>query len=698
MPVLRTAVVLVLAAAMLAFPISPASAARSVRRDVDPVAAVRDRLSPDARTALIRDGAVERRDSVTDVLTSVRDHRDLDAWLSAAAAVVGKQGQTEVAVEAVDEHESGTISSSVPAGDLDGDGAEDLVVLSEDLATESVSVQARRGVDGAVLWEQASGQNGLLAWPLGSDVDGDGVDDLSLDGLTIHTEEVVEECEEFDDEEYCWPVEYRATFTWTIGVASGADGSALWTRDFAGDIDEALTYESTDHTVYYESTDRYELTSTNLYVIPMTAGDLDGNGEDLVVDAVDLDVVEEWASTEAFPLWVDEGSLQIRAATRADVADAATGAVRQTLTDAAPERISFLSPVDDMVGGSGPDLLWDRIIAPDQTYQCVTADVFVDYVGACPDELEGGWALGVELLDGATLAPAWSSTIAGGEFVFGLGGDLSGDGTGDLMVLGFAEDGYTTSVLSGKDGAALWTQTSPDDWFYPTVLAPLDAVAGVDLVTVAFLFEDEGGGIVVDRRSGATGAVISSTTREMPPLPDDADMGAILMYAEGAPDGDGDSIGDLITGFVQVAYTYDDETGPSDEPVVTQSRGFTESGVSGELHRTLSDDENVVWFEGVGDLDGDALVDVLVERYGYDEQADTESGSWAASALFPGADFWTRDAASTFLYLSEAGDQDGVPGQEMLLEQYQRDGAHWSTSTSSVSGISGQNRWTLTAG
>ena len=647
-----------------------------------------------ARTWVARDGGAQRRDGVTGVLTGVRGYGDRQMWLETAAAAVQEvtgQPSAYAAEGPEDAEPRGRIVEGDAAGDLDGDGGDDVIALSYDVGSDAVTVQALRGADAGVLWQREIGEDGALVWPLGSDANGDGIDDVSVEGLTVHEEHVVEECEDFDGEQWCWPIEYRATFTWTVGVASGVDGRELWTRTFDGTVDEKTSESYGAPTpVTDEHGYRYELQSTNLYAFALSAGDLDGDGNaDMVTDAIDLNVTETHDSTDAGAAWTDDASLQVRAATRAAVVNAADGGVRHTLADSAQGRISFLVPTDDIVAGPGPDLLWDTTVAPDQNVQCVTVDAQVDWVSACPDEYDGGFAVTVQLLDGATLEPDWTASVPDAWFITPVESDLNGDGRRELMAFSETADGYLTTVLSGADGATVWSQ-SADDWLFPMAFGQLDGAAGADLVTVmvAFGFDDESK-IIVERRSGLTGAVLSATERSIPAPPDDANFVGEFVYAAGDADGDGDGIGDITTGFVQEAYRFDDETG-EEELLALRSGGIAESGATGAVRRTLSLD-GVATLLPTGDITGDNLTDLLEERYDPDR-----SSTWTASPFGPDAPLWTATSTSPYAFLFPAGDQDGIPGDELLRQTYDGDDTQMWSSLSSVSGRTGRDRWTMT--
>jgi hypothetical protein len=669
-----------------------------------------DALPAGARLLTSQGGDRQRNDSVTDIASAMRHYHDTGAWLATLQELIEQAtGTPAVALAARDGHApqettdddpdapAGAVLAALAAGDLDGDGADDIILLTIDVATGGVVAEARRGSDSALIWQRDAGGDGALAWPLAHDVDGDGVDDVSLYGLDIHDESVVEECETFDDEEWCWPTEYHATFTWTLGVASGTDGTPLWTRTFAGHLDEVYAWTYEDDALSSDYSDRYELESTNLYVIDLYAGDLTGTATDeLVIDAIDLNVVEAYEGSSTGPVGTEQGSLQVRAQTRADVVEAATGNVRQTLTDAAAGRISFLSPAADSVGGPQPDLLWDTTVAPDQAYECMYVDVVVDWVTHCPQEAPGGWALELAMLDGDSLQPAWSITVPDGWFGFSLGEDLDADGRSDVMVMADDFQEYSTLAVSGATGEALWEHRSPEDWLSPIVIDPLDAVAGDDLVTVSIEWGDLTGGetaIVVGRRSGLTGEVLA-TERHALPSDDEGNGSFTGIYAAGEGDGTGDGTGDLTFGWVRATYDYDDETG-EEQLLSLDSSGQAQSGRTGETVRELAMAGDFALLLPVDDLDGDGLVDLVEERYAYDEATAEELVAWSFSPFSAGPGRWTVAAEGGWVWLDVAGDLDGDGGHDLLITTDDYSSPVISSTVRALAGAGGSELWTL---
>ena len=132
---------------------------------------------------------------------------------------------------------SSTSISASPAGDLDGDGKEDVLVKAANTTTKTVI--AKRGDDGTHLWEESvnrTGEVNIFASPAG-DLDGDGKEDMLIDAR------------EYD--------EATNSTTETVIAKKGENGAYLWEESVTG--------------------------TKSSYISADSAGDLDGDGKDDVL-------------------------------------------------------------------------------------------------------------------------------------------------------------------------------------------------------------------------------------------------------------------------------------------------------------------------------------------------------------------------------------------------------------------------------
>ena len=96
----------------------------------------------------------------------------------------------------------------------------------------------------------------------------------------------------------------------------------------------------------------------------------------------------------------------------------------------------------------------------------------------------------------------------------------------------------------------------------------------------------------------------------------------------------------------------------------------------------------------IDDLNGDALIDTFAERHSYSEDTGIATTTVTAAPFHAGANLWSLSTEGE-TWLFAAGDQDGRPGQELLLESYISDTNSMWSSVASLSGTTGQRRWGL---
>jgi hypothetical protein len=348
-------------------------------------------------------------------------------------------------------------------------------------------------------------------------------------------------------------------------------------------------------------------------------------------------------------------------ATRASVVRASDGAVLAARASAGPG-IAFLAPGVDGTGDGVTDLLWD-------------AEVLLSPAGACASAGDDGTCVApaayqrlLEQIDGATLAPAWVVPIDGG-WILSAGGDIDGDGSEDLEHLVFGET-VSTTVRSGADGNALWS--TPGE----VLLGPigqgqvLSATITFDFAELLYLFT---------RRTGADGALISSTEHRVP-LPQDAFDLFIIGEVSRIPDVDGDGDHDA---FGQVTIYANDttvdigiEAGRSGAPIFARH-------TDGEVYGVVLDDTN-----------GDARADLLDITPVYHRRSFELT--LAVSTLPLAAPAWAgtiRLLSDGFITLAPSADIDGDGGSDLITSIRQNEDGGRRGVLAPLTGRTGSRLW-----
>lgn len=632
------AVALLLAAGALAAPAGAAPARPALAPALD--------LPPGAVALLGPGGALRPQHRPLDALLSVRDHRDTSAWLRSLAAASEAGGSTEAVALLPD------AASSTPAGDLDGDGREDVLTYAR--RGRGGELQARRGADGAPLWSRPlAGDDGVLAFPLARDLTGDGVDDLVVDDLVLQ-----ELSSQGSTGLTSGSSRFAVRYEHRLAVVSGRDGALVWQRVRPGRIEE--TYEYSGAPARLVEQGEYRLRATGLALLVRDTDDVDGDRlPDLVVNEVDL---RRDADVTSATVVVDETSVE-RSTTRAAVLRGADGrpALERTASDVAG--LALLAPLGQVTGGPAAELLWETRSAADRHARCVA-------LAGCLDDAPGPSA-GLELLDPERPgAPVWRSTVAGVPFVLPAGADLDGDAVPDVLRERYdgATDRGVLEVLSAVDGRVLWT--AEDAVFPPLLVAVQDGLA----VTATFAADDEPE-LLLTRRDAATGAV-RSTERvavRRAPRPSDGDPDGSAstftgIYVAEVPDGDGDGRRELLVGGVSQTTVFGDTPEQDRRRFASQWRYAPLPGGPALLDASSDDLRTVL---PTGDLDGDGAQDVRVDVL--ELQPGRVLAESTAQPLTGGAVLWRTSGPYDGRPLP-AGDQDGQPGDELLQDVPGADG------------------------
>jgi hypothetical protein len=598
------------------------------------------------------DGSVERGRSPLDALTG--GARDLASLLrlTADASTAGTE-QREVLVGTAEEPQA--FAAAVPAGDLDGDGLADLVTYRGD--DTSLWLDARRGTDGRPLWSQDLSADGALVFPVGRDLTGDGLDDLVVDAVDAQV----------SHEERADGYRFTAVLAQTYGVVSGADGSGAWRQTTNGSFQAEGRYTGDPLGLAEQHA---ESVRARDLVLPLLSPDLTGDGaDDLAVSEISFDYTDEGtsAATAVAGAFLREAAL--RGSTRLLAVDGRAGGARELRATRDVAGVSYALPVGALSGRSA-DLLLVTETLSDANGAC--ADVAVP-AQTCVGRPFGTAGTTVERLDGRTGTSRWSLAVDDpAVFAFPLGADADGDGTGDIVLEQLFQG--RVSVVSGATGRALWEVV--DEGSLPFLVGVEDGVAVLGGLDVSFEDGGDEATLLVRRVAARDGALLSEVSRSVPlaRVDEDASFRGVLFYAGRVGDGDGDAGSELLLGTESFALGFSGDPFAEDQgPVEPTSEDFASSVVvepfagGAPLLAEASDDLRFVL--PFGDLDGDGLADVA-RLVSVGEQRD--GLDLTALRLVDGGALW-RSGPGDELALP-AGDQDGVPGVELLGVVHGEDG------------------------
>lgn len=599
---------------------------------------------------------------------------------------------------------AGTMSFPSPAGDLSGDGLDDVLSYDIKLPQEVVEIRALRGTDGDQLWKRRLDDAADATALPASDLTGDGIDDLILLGLDVDQESSSIDC---SGEDRC-RVDYEATYTWTTGVLNGANGRLLWSQVYPASQDYHFLLESQEDVATETFRVEESLISSNVSVWPLLSGDHEGDGlDDLVLETIDLDFDFDYETrSTAAVVYEDLGGFQVNSATRALVVRGKDGSNLFSRSSSRGPTVAFLEPVGDLVGGPAPDLLWHDTTYTNDTYSCIG----VAGVDHCSDARDSTVRFAVEAIDGTTLEDVWRHELGGLEdaFAFSLEADISGDGVDDIAQLTFDMEGpsFATRVLSGADGRSLWERRQQPDafwWEFPLATGDLAPGPGTDVVLGSFIEETDpvsgrtDFGIRITRVDGVSGQTLFESERSVwvePQDPPDETVALFLYRYIGWPhDADGDGVDDVFAGGIGEVLV--DDGSEYLVPAETDSRAFVESS-RGNSILLQQDTEDAMVFEGVADLDGDARADVFEWHYPADPFGQDPRFDLIVRRAAPGGSLWSRSLVGDEFWLGTlwtGGDHDGQPGEELLYGDNSKQSGAWKSLVGSLRGADGTARW-----
>jgi hypothetical protein len=346
-------------------------------------------------------------DATDDVLVTITDRTETPAGITSTTSVLVIDGATgETAAETVLEL-SDARPSALPADDLDGDGIDDVLVVSPGHGA-GAGVQALSGASLQPLWSTPTTQLPPLWGQIDAgDVDGDGVDDLVVSGhqsAVIVTRGGIGPLERFLVFSGATGAELlreEATHLYVLGSLDGSPGVELGLQTAIDDGSAAIVrYEamSAGGGGFYSEEHRLE-TGTSSVELRASLGDVDGDG----------------------------------------IADAAHG------IDASDDQDAVISGRTGQVLRPGP--VHSPIGALQDGAPAKQARVVAG---------EDADSVHVELINGFSAAVEWvSPPLWGGANAVFRTADVTGDGVRDVVV-DFWSNPRSAAVLDGRTGAALW--------------------------------------------------------------------------------------------------------------------------------------------------------------------------------------------------------------------------------------------------
>lgn len=658
----------------------PAGAA-AVR--IEPGAGVR-RDDPRPSPAAAFTSRIRASRDALDPATFVSAERDLleRAWgtrvVDPAAAVRDRVAAANHGDHAPD---AGTDLLPVASADLNADGRTDTVYVEAVFDTRSgealaSEIHALDGSSGAELWVAPAGDAwSFLAVPSG-DLDGDGGGDLLFTEFHVDAAEPVEACAAFLA---CVDAQ-RLRYRWIVRAVVGATGDELWSRTSPGSSGSAGEFAYAVLAV--EDADAY--TATNALVVPIPTGDHDGDGaRDLVVQELDVTGVRSVQLATAVAASASTYEDVPLVATRADLTRGSDGASLFRRENDAEPYGAALVPVGDAVGDGTPDLLWQD---PSVTPGPVVCASTLPTGSRC--SYASRTTLDAEMLDGATLATAWSGTFGDAQTRLASfdapGEDFTGDGRADLLLRETIDGALRVDAVSGADGALAWSRSAE----YWDLIAPIGAVGGspgTDLLFAAVAYDYFTGDatVTLDRVDGAGGQTLLSTAPVIPSPP----TGFVDAYVYVAGDVDADGVAD--PGIDSAAYTF----GPDGETVASSAR--VESGSDGEqlFGRTL---DGIAVTGPAWDLDRDGADDLYDLRIVPAEEGFVAHLS--AIGMPSGVERWSRrdplpDAFGLFVAISPTGDHSGDGGADAVYYQAAAGESSFRSRIDGLAGATGAMTW-----
>lgn len=566
------------------------------------------------------------------------------------------------------------IRVAIGAGDLNGNGRDDLLELETTLDTGTFEIisgtmRARGGAKGRNLWERPIVADELFLIPAG-DLTGDRKHDLLTLELFVGKLGGQGGCVEIT----CAGT-FSTSFRWVLQILSGANGRPIWSKAYDGSYVEAGGGAFGGLAPLYAGAAGGAVVVRNAVVLPMLSGDHDGDGTpDVIVDAIDI--LEVFGFGDVFSETGAGGFVfagQVATATRAEVARGRNGRTLYERAAAPQLGVSYLWSPGDAVGSATADLFWEDATWVGPLFACTYAADEFNCNGLYVPRITA------EMIDGATFATAWRAERPVGTdgFFFSLGGDLDGDGADDLTFLAFGEEGIASHMVSGRTGATLWSTQQ-------IVLGAIGGTPGgpplVLTVDDSELFESST--FSLRRLDGRTGEEVFSTSYavEVP-----GEWWELFIFIELwiLPDADADGVDDP---FVQITVYAGS---------AVRVETVLESGAGGaRLFERTADRE--LFSIPLADMDGDGVTDLLdVDITPHRRSFDIDL---SGRTMPDGAVLWTRPLRlfpSFFAFVETTGDLSGAGGQDTVLNIIQDTPTRVESAVQVVEQRTGSTLWQL---
>jgi hypothetical protein len=566
----------------------------------------------------------------------------------------------------------------LPAGDLTGDGHPDAISyeISSPIDINSTdyrySVHALDGVDGELLWSREYGEY-FSIFPLATpDLTGDTRGDIVL--LSYDFEgQWAGPCTSL-----CARVEERQ-HRWALEVLSGAAGTTQWRREMEGAHGSLAV--NTSNIVPNLLTGNYARVTTNAAVLPLVAGDHDGDGvADLILNEFD-EVAARDSKYYRTAATVYAYSTATLVRSRAYVLDGQTGGVLLERTRDFDQGDTLLLPAGNAVGSDAGDLLWQVVTKTGGASVCHDSPAGEDCEGIATAVLD------LELIDGQTLGAGWATTIQHEGLIWPFAeaprADLTGDGRTDLLLFeGVGEpnqypEEWSMGVVSGATGTVAWRKPIQD---YPnavdrTLIGDMGGGSGNDLLDLDLVL-DAGAqefNWVLRRVDGATGEVLLTTERVIK-----ASEGFVLSPIS---DVDQDGVPDVVLDHIDKVLN--EETGKL-EP---RSTVWIESGRTGEVLMSRTEEGEAIPVEA-GDLDGDGRSDLLL----FWAEAGMQLIGLKAVSASDGSALWSLSTVPTSFQIHRIPDIAGG-GSDLLLSRTRHAGGEHLSRIDTIDGLTGETRW-----